>query len=87
MTLLLGLGIIGSRSADQLIAAGHSLRTWNRTPKDRPESVDDPVEAARESDVIISYLRDDTAVRELFTNILPELTEGTAVINLSLIHI
>ena len=85
MTLLLGLGIIGSRSADQLIAAGHSLRTWNRTPKDRPESVDDPVEAARKSDIIISYLRDDTAVREIFTNILPELTEGTAVINHSTI--
>jgi len=85
MTLLLGLGIIGSRSADQLIAAGHPLKTWNRTPKDRPESVDDPVAAARESDVIISYLRDDSAVRELFTKILPELTEGKTVINHSTI--
>ena len=43
MTLLLGLGIIGSRSADQLIAAGHPLKTWNRTAKGRPETTPDLV--------------------------------------------
>ena len=85
MTLLLGLGIIGSRSADQLLAAGHPLKTWNRTPKDRPDSVEDPVAAAGESEVIISYLRDETAVRELFTKILPELGEGKTFINHSTI--
>ena len=85
MTLLLGLGIIGSRSADQLLAAGHPLKTWNRTPKDRPDSVEDPVAAAGESEVIISYLRDETAVRELFTKILHELGEGKTFINHSTI--
>jgi len=59
MTLLLGLGIIGSRSADQLTAAGIPLKTWNRTPKDRPDSVSDPEGAAAEADVILSYLKDE----------------------------
>lgn len=85
MTLLLGLGIIGSRSADQIVAAGHSLKTWNRTPKDRPDSVADPAEAAAECDVIVSYLRDEVAVREVFERIRPSLDEGKTFINHSTI--
>ena len=81
MTLLLGLGIIGSRSADQIIAAGQPLKTWNRTPKDRPDSVSDPAKAAEESDVILSYLRDEIAVREVFTLIKPSLDESKTFIN------
>lgn len=81
MTLLLGLGIIGSRSADQLVAAGHPLKTWNRTPKDRPDSVTDLVAAASEADVMVCYLRDDQAVREVFTQIESQLDEGKTFIN------
>ncbi|MFT6179616.1 MAG: folate-binding protein YgfZ [Paracoccaceae bacterium] len=81
MTLLLGLGIIGSRSADQLSAAGHSLKTWNRTVKDRPDSVPDPTVAAAEADVILSYLRDEVAVREVFALLKPHLDENKTFIN------
>ena len=81
MTLLLGLGIIGSRSADQLIATGHSLKTWNRTQKDRPESTTNLVEAASQADVILCYLRDDRAVREVFSKIKDRLSENTTFIN------
>ncbi|MGJ8697590.1 MAG: NAD(P)-binding domain-containing protein [Verrucomicrobiaceae bacterium] len=81
MTLLLGLGIIGSRSADQLTAANIPLKTWNRTPKDRPDSVDDPAQAAADADVIVCYLMDEKAVREVFTRIAPSLTEGKTFIN------
>ncbi|MDA7907350.1 NAD(P)-binding domain-containing protein [Akkermansiaceae bacterium] len=81
MTLLLGLGIIGSRSADQLVAAGHPLKTWNRTPRDRPDSVTDLVAAATEADVMVCYLRDDQAVREVFTQIESQLGEGKTFIN------
>ena len=81
MTLLLGLGIIGSRAADQLTSAGQPLQTWNRTPKNRPDSVADPVAATTECDVILSYLRDSTAVRELFTRISPNLNETKTFIN------
>jgi 3-hydroxyisobutyrate dehydrogenase/glyoxylate/succinic semialdehyde reductase len=85
MTLLLGLGIIGSRSADQLAAAGHSLKTWNRTPKDRPDSAGDPAVAAAEADVIVSYLRDEVAVREVFLLIKGSLDESKIFINHSTI--
>ena len=81
MTLLLGLGIIGSRSADQLIAAGHPLKTWNRTAKDRPETTPDLTEAASQADVILCYLRDDQAVREVFSQIKDHLNEGKTFIN------
>jgi len=81
MTLLLGLGIIGSRSADQLIAAGHPLKTWNRTAKDRPETTPDLAEAASQADVILCYLRDDQAVREVFSQIKDHLNEGKTFIN------
>ena len=86
MTLLLGLGIIGSRSADQLVAAGHPLKTWNRTPKDRPDSVHDPASATAGADVIISYLRDEIAVREVFSNIKGQLDAGKTFINHSTVN-
>lgn len=81
MTLLLGLGIIGSRCAEQLIAAGHSLKTWNRTPKDRPDSVTNLCQASAEADVIVCYLRDDQAVREVFSQIEGQLDGGNTFIN------
>ena len=81
MTLLLGLGIIGSRSADQLIAAGYSIETWNRTKKDRPESTTDLAEAASRAEIILCYLRDDQAVREVFSQIRDQLNEGKTFIN------
>ena len=81
MTLLLGLGIIGSRSADQLIAAGHPLKTWNRTPKDRPDSVEDLPGAAAEAEIILCFLRDDLAVREIFGQIRGSLDENKTFIN------
>ena len=81
MTLLLGLGIIGSRSADQLRAAGQPLKTWNRTPKDRPDAVSDLAAAAGEAEVILCFLRDDLAVREVFETLRPSLGEGQTFIN------
>ncbi len=81
MTLVLGLGIIGSRSADQLTAAGHSVKTWNRTPKERPDYTSDLENTAQESDTIICYLKDALAVRETFLRLCPTLKEGKCFIN------
>lgn len=81
MTLLLGLGIIGSRSAVQLHAAGTDLKTWNRTPKDGPNIVSDPAEAAAKAEVILCYLMDEGAVREVFNQIASSLGEGKTFIN------
>ena len=81
MTLLLGLGIIGIRCADQITAAGKKLTTWNRTPKDRSDSTTDLVASASEAEVISCYLRDDLAVREIFAQIKDSLHEGQTFIN------
>ena len=81
MTLLIGLGIIGSRSADQLAAAGHPLQTWNRTPRDRTDTVADLPAAAAEADVILCYLRDELAVREIFGKIRDFLDADKTFIN------
>jgi len=81
MTLLLGLGIIGSRCADQLTAAAHPLKTWNRSPKERPDLIDAPAKAAEDCEVILSYLRDSEAVAALFEIIRPALAQGKTFIN------
>ena len=82
MILILGLGIIGSRSADQILAAGFALKTWNRTPpNNRPDYVSDPCAAAAEASVIVSYLRDEVAVREVFERIRPSIHAGQTFIN------
>ena len=54
---VLGLGIIGSAWAQNLIADGHSVRCWNRTPKDLPNfhpSIRDAVEKAQAIFVVVS---------------------------------
>jgi len=79
MILLLGLGIIGSRCADQLSAAGINLRTWNRTPKDRADSIPDL--SAADAEVVLCYLMDGAAVRSVFSQIAPDLGEGKTFIN------
>lgn len=81
MTLLLGLGIIGSRCADQLSQAKFPLETWNRTPKNRPDFSQDLIQSATNADIVLCYLRDDHAVREIFTQIKSALKKGTTFIN------
>ena len=79
--LVLGLGVIGSRSADQLAAAGENVTTWTRTPRGRTDETTDLAAAAAKADVVLCYLRDDIAVRETFAKILPHLGEKSAFLN------
>ena len=67
MTLLLGLGIIGSRCADNLLKNNIPLHTWNRTPKDRADFTGDLEKSASEADTILCYLKDEHAIREVFS--------------------
>lgn len=81
MTLLLGLGIIGSRCANQITNAGIALETWNRTQKDRPDFAKNLIESAANADTILCYLRDEHAVREIFSRLKNALKPGTTFIN------
>jgi 3-hydroxyisobutyrate dehydrogenase len=70
----LGLGAMGSRMAANLLAAGHDLNVWNRTP-DRAAALAalgaraaaTPRQAAGDADIVIAMLRDDDASRMVWT--------------------
>ena len=49
---VLGLGIIGSAWAKNLIADGHTVRCWNRTPKEFPNFHSSITEAVDQADAV-----------------------------------
>lgn len=61
----LGLGAMGQRMATRLIAAGHQVTVWNRTPRvdllPGATVAESPRAAAAGAEVVISMLRDDAA--------------------------
>lgn len=61
---VLGLGIIGSRAASQL-QKRRRVQTWNRTPKGTSGECATVQEAAEAADLILLYLKDALAVREV----------------------
>lgn len=77
-----GLGIIGTRVAENLRTKGFALRVWNRTPRDQdPGFVDSLEELARESEVIQIFVRDAKALRDVVAAMSPALAKGKTVIN------
>ena len=82
---VLGLGIIGSALAQNLIADGHVVRCWNRTPKDLPNfhpSIRDAVDKAK---VIFVVVSDPPAVQSVLDQIAPVLGPGQIVVQSSTI--
>ena len=68
---VLGTGIMGTAMARNLLAAGIKVRAWNRSrekaeplQKDGAEVVDDPKDAARDADFILTMLADADVVEE-----------------------
>ena len=82
---ILGLGIIGSAWAKNLIADGHAVRCWNRTPKDFPNFHASIREAVKGAEVIIVVVADPPAVQSVLDQITPELGQGQMVIQSSTI--
>jgi 3-hydroxyisobutyrate dehydrogenase/2-hydroxy-3-oxopropionate reductase len=67
----LGLGAMGAPMAARLIAAGHEVAVWNRTPS-RAQAVsgaarvaESPADAARGADAVITMLENPQAVSEV----------------------
>jgi len=82
---ILGLGIIGSAWAKNLIADGHAVRCWNRTPKNFPNfyaSIQDSVDQAQ---VIFIIVADPSAVQSVLNQIKSKLKPGQLVIQSSTI--
>jgi 3-hydroxyisobutyrate dehydrogenase len=67
---VVGLGAMGSRIAQRLLAAGHETIVWNRTPAKLAELMDlgataaeSPADAARRAEVLITMVSDPVALR------------------------
>jgi 3-hydroxyisobutyrate dehydrogenase-like beta-hydroxyacid dehydrogenase len=68
----LGMGVMGSRMSARLLAAGHDVTVWNRTPaKTQPLAekgasvAATPAEAAAGKDIILSNLADGAALKSV----------------------
>src|SRR5882757_7689440 len=68
----LGLGVMGAPMARNLLAAGHEVVAWNRSPDPLAELVDagarpadGPAAVAAAADLVISIVSDDAALREV----------------------
>jgi 3-hydroxyisobutyrate dehydrogenase-like beta-hydroxyacid dehydrogenase len=82
---VLGLGIIGSAWAKNLIADGHDVRCWNRTSKNFPHfhaNIKDAVEGA---EAIFIVVADPPAVQSVLDQVQPQLGPGVLVIQSSTI--
>jgi 3-hydroxyisobutyrate dehydrogenase-like beta-hydroxyacid dehydrogenase len=82
---VLGLGIIGSAWAKNLIADGHRVRCWNRTPKNFPNFHATIQEAVNQAEVIFIIVYDPPAVQSVIEQIQPKLRPGQLVIQSSTI--
>jgi 3-hydroxyisobutyrate dehydrogenase-like beta-hydroxyacid dehydrogenase len=88
----LGLGIMGSRMAANLRAAGHDVVVWNRT-REKAEALGDPVagtpaEAAREAEVVVSMVVDGPQVEQVLLGedgAAAGAREGTLFVDMSTI--
>src|SRR5512142_1213213 len=70
---VLGLGIMGSGIAHNILKAGHSLTVYNRTKEKAAPLIaagaqwaDSPALAAQQADVVISMVGDDVASRAMW---------------------
>ncbi|MFE6910570.1 NAD(P)-dependent oxidoreductase [Streptomyces erythrochromogenes] len=89
-TAFLGLGRMGAPMARHLLARGHRLTVWNRTPeKTRPLEeagatvADTPAEAVRDADLVITMLADPAALLAVAESVLPALRPGVHWIDTS----
>jgi 3-hydroxyisobutyrate dehydrogenase-like beta-hydroxyacid dehydrogenase len=79
----IGLGQMGRPMVERLKGAGHSLKVYNRT-RSSPEVVEQPVQVLQ-SDVVITMLADDAAVRAVWldTGLAAHLPKGALHLNMA----
>ena len=92
----LGLGTMGLPMASNLLAAGYTVRAWNRSPKQpqdfaAPGAIISatPQQAAVGADVLITMLADDEATRAtvLDAGVLAALKPGAIHINMATVSV
>ncbi len=93
----LGLGKMGSPVARRLLAAGHEVTVWNRTPgraqalaAEGARVADTPAQAARAGDAVLTMLFDDAANQDVLfgpEGVLEALPPGALHISMSTISV
>jgi 3-hydroxyisobutyrate dehydrogenase-like beta-hydroxyacid dehydrogenase len=91
----LGLGAMGRAMAAHLLAVGHRLRVWNRSPGPARELAERGAEAASEAaeafrgEVAITMLADDTAYRAvgLTGPVLDQAPQGLIHLNMATVSV
>ncbi len=81
---VLGLGLIGSRVAARVHAAGIPVAVWNRTPRTiegLPAASPDPAAVAQCADVLQIFVADDEALRATVRAMQPALRPGHVVVS------
>lgn len=81
----LGLGIIGSAWARNLIEDGHEVRCWNRSAKDFPNFCTSIQTAVSGAEVVFIVVADPAAVQSILDQIAPVLSKDMLVIQSSTI--
>ncbi|MCW1926054.1 NAD(P)-dependent oxidoreductase [Luteolibacter arcticus] len=77
---VLGLGIIGSRAASHLAKAAR-VKTWNRTPKGLPDEAASVEDAVADADLVLLYLKDAPAVREVAARVFAAPARERVLVN------
>jgi 3-hydroxyisobutyrate dehydrogenase-like beta-hydroxyacid dehydrogenase len=77
---LIGLGIIGSRVANGLRAAGFQTYVWNRSVKPVPNFLASPAEIAEVADLVQIFVSDAAALMEVLEAMGPKLTAEHLII-------
>lgn len=78
---ILGLGIIGSRVADNLRKAGHEVFVWSRSARPVPNFLASPREVAEAAGIIQIFVRDSAALIEAIEDMQPALKAGHLIMN------
>lgn len=78
---VLGLGIIGSRVAENVRKAGHEVFVWSRTPRPLPNFMPTPLAVAEAASVIQIFVRDSEALLEALREMQPALGPDHIVMN------
>lgn len=78
---VLGLGIIGSRVAENLRKAGHEVFVWSRSARAVPNFLASPREVAEAAGIIQIFVRDSAALLDAVRDMAPTLKAGHLVMN------
>lgn len=91
---VLGTGLMGAPIARNLRKRGFTVHAWNRTTAkaqalvaDGVEAFDNPADAVRGADIILTMLKDGSSVREALRAAAPALRQGAIWLQLGTVGI